>query len=124
MDGTAHTRRASYVLMSRKGTLTNSAFALALAALPFFISACSAAARAGSGDALTAGAAARPLNFDEYMRADVAPADGCDSPLGDGEGGGAYTDAADGKRDDGWYVATRFAEQYSLGLHTGEDWNG
>ena len=25
---------------------------------------------------------------------------------------------------DGWYVATRFGERYSLGIHPGEDWNG
>ena len=106
-------------------TLTNSVFALA--ALLFLSSACSVAPRAGSGQAgAHSGSAAplTPLDFDEYMRADFAPADGFDFPLGDGEGGGAYTDPATGKRYDGWYVATHFAEQYSMGLHTGEDWNG
>jgi hypothetical protein len=58
------------------------------------------------------------------MRAEFAPADGFDFPFGDGEGGGSYTDAATGKRYAGWYKATRFAEEYSLGIHTGEDWNG
>ena len=63
-------------------------------------------------------------SFDDYMRAEFAPADGFDFPFGDGEGGGSYTDASTGKRYSGWYKATRFAESYSLGLHTGEDWNG
>jgi murein DD-endopeptidase MepM/ murein hydrolase activator NlpD len=54
--------------------------------------------------------AAAADSFDEYMRAGFAPADGFDFPFGDGEGG--------------WYRATHFAESYSLGIHTGEDWNG
>jgi murein DD-endopeptidase MepM/ murein hydrolase activator NlpD len=62
--------------------------------------------------------------FDEYMRAEFAPADGFDFPFGDGEGGGSYTDLSTGKRYGGWYKATHFAESYSLGIHTGEDWNG
>jgi murein DD-endopeptidase MepM/ murein hydrolase activator NlpD len=62
--------------------------------------------------------------FDDFLRADFAPADGFDFPFGDGEGGGAYTDLASGKRHEGWYVATHFAESYSPGIHTGEDWNG
>jgi hypothetical protein len=37
-------------------------------------------------------------SFDEYMRAEFAPADGFDFPFGDGEGGGSYTDASTGKR--------------------------
>ncbi len=65
-----------------------------------------------------------PIDFDGYMRADYAPADGFDFPFGDGEGGGRYTDLKTGRRYDGWYLATRFTESYSLGLHTGEDWNG
>lgn len=68
---------------------------------------------------------ARAANvFDQFMQADITPADGFDFPVGDGQGGGAYTDAATGKRHDGWHVATRFAENYSLGIHPGEDWNG
>ncbi|MET0647861.1 MAG: peptidoglycan DD-metalloendopeptidase family protein [Pyrinomonadaceae bacterium] len=108
-------------------TSTKSSFALALAALSFFSSACAFAPRTGTGKAgnvAAAGAARRPPDFDEYMRADFAAADGFDFPFGDGEGGGSYTDRAGGKRHDGWYVATRFAEQYSMGMHTGEDWNG
>jgi lipoprotein-anchoring transpeptidase ErfK/SrfK len=58
------------------------------------------------------------------LSAEFAPADGFDYPFGDGTGGGAYTDLSTGKRYAGWYVATHFAENYSLGLHTGEDWNG
>ena len=62
--------------------------------------------------------------FDEYLSAEFAPADGFDFPFGDPDGKGRYTDKATGKQYNGWYVATHFAEQYSLGLHTGEDWNG
>ena len=62
--------------------------------------------------------------FDEYLDADLTPADGFDFPFGDADGRGAYTDAATGKRYEGWYKATAFAESYSLGLHPGEDWNG
>src|SRR5215203_472253 len=117
------------MLMLMKRALTNSAFAFGLAALLCLSSACSVAPRAGSGKSgatsnTTASAPPVPLDFDEYMRADFAPANGFDFPFGDGEGGGSYTDPATGRRYDGWYVATHFAERYSLGLHTGEDWNG
>ena len=102
-------------------TLTNSAFALALAALSFNSSACSVAPRAGSdaaharpGSPALADAPRHPPDFDEYLRADFAPADGFDFPFGDGDGGGSYTDPATGKRHDGWYVATRFAERQAL----------
>ena len=62
--------------------------------------------------------------FDDYVRSDSATADGFDFPFGRGDGGGSYEDKATGKRHDGWYMATRFAETYSLGIHPGEDWNG
>lgn len=62
--------------------------------------------------------------FDRYLKSDFAPADGFDFPFGDGDGGGSYNDKATGKHYDGWYIATRFAENYSLGIHPGEDWNG
>jgi murein DD-endopeptidase MepM/ murein hydrolase activator NlpD len=62
--------------------------------------------------------------FDNLLRAEFAPADGFDFPFGDPDGKGSYTDKATGKTHNGWYVATRFAEKYSLGIHTGEDWNG
>ncbi|MCU0435305.1 MAG: peptidoglycan DD-metalloendopeptidase family protein [Bacteroidia bacterium] len=54
---------------------------------------------------------------------DTLLADGFDFPFGDGEGGGSYKDS-DGKTHNGWYIATHTAEAYSLGIHTGEDWNG
>ncbi|HMB27532.1 MAG TPA: peptidoglycan DD-metalloendopeptidase family protein [Blastocatellia bacterium] len=62
--------------------------------------------------------------FDNFLRAEVAPADGFDFPVGDPDGKGSYTDKATGKNYNGWRVATRFAEKYSMGIHTGEDWNG
>ncbi len=66
-----------------------------------------------------------PANvFDAYLHADAAPADGFDFAFGDPDGKGEYTDKATGKRFTGWYIATKFAEQYSLGIHPGEDWNG
>lgn len=62
--------------------------------------------------------------FDAFMASDVPPADGFDFAVGDENGQGRYTDNASGKEFDGWYVAVQFAEEYSLGIHTGEDWNG
>lgn len=62
--------------------------------------------------------------FDDFLRADFPIADGFDFPFGNADGKGSYTDKATGKQYDGWYIATRFAEQYSMGIHTGEDWNG
>jgi murein DD-endopeptidase MepM/ murein hydrolase activator NlpD len=62
--------------------------------------------------------------FDEYINAEAPPADGFDFPVGNVDGEGFYTDKATGKQHNGWYVATRFAEEYSLGIHPGEDWNG
>lgn len=55
--------------------------------------------------------------------ADPLLADGFDFPVGNVDGAGAYT-APNGKRYRGWYVATRFCENYHLGIHNGEDWNG
>ena len=62
--------------------------------------------------------------FDNFLSAEVAPADGFDFPVGDPDGKGPYTDKATGKTHSGWHVATRFAEKYSMGIHTGEDWKG
>ena len=62
--------------------------------------------------------------FDKYLSEEPPPADGFDFPFGRGDGTGSYQDQATGKQHDGWYIATRFAETYSLGIHTGEDWNG
>lgn len=50
-------------------------------------------------------------------------ADGFDFPVGDKNAKGSYT-APSGKTYAGWYIATETAEHYSLGIHTGEDWNG
>jgi murein DD-endopeptidase MepM/ murein hydrolase activator NlpD len=62
--------------------------------------------------------------FDDYLKPDSPAADGFDFPFGRGDGGGSYQDRVTGKVYDGWYVATHFAETYSLGIHPGEDWNG
>jgi murein DD-endopeptidase MepM/ murein hydrolase activator NlpD len=62
--------------------------------------------------------------FDDFVNAGATPADGFDFPVGDPDGKGSYTDKVTGKTHNGWYVATRFAEKYSMGIHTGEDWNG
>ncbi|MFN7929760.1 MAG: peptidoglycan DD-metalloendopeptidase family protein [Blastocatellia bacterium] len=64
------------------------------------------------------------VSLDSYLQTDYAPADGFDFAFGNADGKGAYTDLATGKTYDGWYLATKFAEVYSLGLHPGEDWNG
>src|SRR5262249_12194347 len=62
--------------------------------------------------------------FDNFLHTEITAADGFDFPIGDPEGRGSYTDKATGKTYDGWYIATRFTEKYSMGIHTGEDWNG
>jgi len=62
--------------------------------------------------------------FEDYLRSDYPPADGFDFPFGNSNGQGEYTDKETGKKYSGWYIATKFAEQYSLGIHPGEDWNG
>lgn len=62
--------------------------------------------------------------FDDYLKTDFAPADGFDFPVGDREGHGPYEDKTTGRRYSGWYVATHFADIYSYGIHTGEDWTG
>ncbi|MDT7779046.1 MAG: hypothetical protein QOC99_1558 [Acidobacteriota bacterium] len=98
-----------------------------LAALALCLQACASAptqAGRGTNEPAHANPPSSSDSFDEYLSAEFAPADGFDYPFGDGTGGGAYTDLSTGKRYAGWYVATHFAENYSLGLHTGEDWNG
>src|SRR5262245_12969613 len=79
-------------------------------------------ARNESSPATTTSTSQNP--FDDFLNADVTPADGFDFPFGDPDGKGSYTDKVTGKTYTGWYVATRFAEKYSMGIHTGEDWNG
>src|SRR5687767_13264625 len=54
---------------------------------------------------------------------DAGLCDGFSFPFGDCKGGGNYASPA-GKKYNGWYIATHTAEVYSLGIHTGEDWNG
>lgn len=62
--------------------------------------------------------------FDRFLKADFEPADGFDFPVGDRDGKGIYTDKATGKSYNGWFIATQFTEEYELGIHPGEDWNG
>lgn len=59
---------------------------------------------------------------DQFFHRHVA--DGFDFPVGNVDGKGSYTSKTDGKTYNGWYIATHTAEEYSLGVHTGEDWNG
>ncbi len=82
-----------------------------------------ACSSAGNSKSITVTSATGNV-FDDFMLADYAPADGFDFPFGDPNGKGAYTDKATGKQFSGWYIATNFAEAYSLGIHPGEDWNG
>jgi len=62
--------------------------------------------------------------FDNYLNTDLPPADGFDFPVGDANASGPYKDVATGIEYRGWRIATHFAENYELGIHTGEDWNG
>lgn len=62
--------------------------------------------------------------FDRFLKADFEPADGFDFPIGDADAKGNYTDKATGKNYNGWFIATQFTEEYDLGIHPGEDWNG
>ena len=62
--------------------------------------------------------------FDQYLKSDFAPADGFDFAVGDQDGKGPYQDKSTGKTYPGWDVATPFADKYSYGIHTGEDWSG
>src|SRR5262245_20201405 len=60
-------------------------------------------------------AAAAESSFDRWLHNPYPVADGFSFPVGDGEGGGVYTDSA-GRRHTGWYVATRMGDAYSLGV--------
>jgi murein DD-endopeptidase MepM/ murein hydrolase activator NlpD len=62
--------------------------------------------------------------FERYLSTDITPADGFDFPVGDRDAQGSYRDRKTGKTHTGWYVAVRFAQWYSYGIHPGEDWNG
>lgn len=50
--------------------------------------------------------------------------DGFDYPVGNKDGQGEYISKTDGKTYKSWYIATDFAENYSLGIHPGIDLNG
>jgi murein DD-endopeptidase MepM/ murein hydrolase activator NlpD len=62
--------------------------------------------------------------FDDYLNTEFEPADGFDFAVGDKDAKGNYQDKATAKSYSGWYVATHFADNYSYGIHTGEDWTG
>ena len=49
--------------------------------------------------------------------------DGFDFAVGNKDGKGSYI-GTNGKTYNGWYIAVKTAETYSLGIHTGEDING
>ena len=69
--------------------------------------------------------ASTPIDlFDTYLETDFPPANGFDFPVGNPDAEGSYIDRTTGKEHNGWYIATKFAEKYSLGIHPGEDWNG
>lgn len=55
---------------------------------------------------------------------DTLLVNGFDFPVGNRDGKGKYTSKTDGKEYDSWYIASKFAESYSLGIHTGVDYNG
>jgi len=59
--------------------------------------------------------------YDPFIDSNLA--EGFDFPVGDEDGKGSYQGPS-GKQYHGWYIATRTAERYSLGIHTGENWNG
>jgi murein DD-endopeptidase MepM/ murein hydrolase activator NlpD len=86
--------------------------------------ACSSVSPTGTTTTATPAANVKPNVFDEYLNSEFDPADGFDFPVGDRDGKGTYEDKVTGKRHSGWYVATQFGEEYTLGLHPGEDWNG
>lgn len=91
----------------------------------FFLCAISSCSSVGTtGTPLTSSPRTTDNVFDDFLQAEYAPADGFDFPFGDPNGKGEYTDLETGKKYSGWYIATKFAEQYNLGIHPGEDWNG
>ena len=62
--------------------------------------------------------------FDDFLKSEIPISDGFDFPIGDANAKGSYTDQATGKTHNDWYIATKFGEQYALGIHPAEDWNG
>ncbi|MBN1962185.1 MAG: peptidoglycan DD-metalloendopeptidase family protein, partial [Deltaproteobacteria bacterium] len=65
-----------------------------------------------------------PDPFIAYLDADIPIADGFDFSLGDANGEGEYTDLKTKKTYKGYYIATKYTEVTSLGIHPGEDFNG
>jgi hypothetical protein len=64
-----------------------------------------------------------PLNIlEKYLNPNLS--DGFDFPVGNPDGKGEYVSKTNGETYPGWYKAVRFGEEYSLGLHPAEDWNG
>jgi murein DD-endopeptidase MepM/ murein hydrolase activator NlpD len=76
----------------------------------------------GSGAAGVAELAA--MTTEQWIEPELPVAYGFDFPVGNRDGQGSYTDRATGREHQGWYVAAGFCEQYQLGIHPGEDWNG
>jgi len=51
-------------------------------------------------------------------------ADGFDFPARNIDGKGSCISLSDDIKYDSWYVAVKTGDQFELGIHTGEDWNG
>jgi murein DD-endopeptidase MepM/ murein hydrolase activator NlpD len=86
--------------------------------LPGFNHSCKSGTTAGELNDSIPAAGQEELLFSEKL------ADGFDFAVGNADGKGKYNSLTDGKTYDSWYIATHTAEIYSLGIHTGEDWNG
>lgn len=67
---------------------------------------------------------AQTIPLENYLKTDFPPADGFDFPIGNPDGKGSYIDKRTRKKHKGWYIASHFLEENSLGIHPGEDWNG
>lgn len=65
-----------------------------------------------------------PVKVEVPELMDTMFVDGFDYPVGNKDGKGAYISKTDGKTYKSWYIATDFAENYSLGIHPGIDLNG
>lgn len=98
---------------------------IALACIPclMLLHACSESKASGQTFVQAPPKEDKPANSVEALF-DTLLCNGFAYPFGDGSGGGSYKGIDDGKTYEGWYIATHTAEKYSLGIHTGEDWNG
>lgn len=85
--------------------------------------ACTESKAGGNPAQITDLSESAPLNSVDALF-DSMLCNGFSYPFGDGSGGGSYTGTADHQTYEGWYIATHTGEHYSLGIHTGEDWNG